>query len=145
MAPAAIKRTLVCGPPGSGKTTYVEQHMKPGDLVWDWDHVANAIFPGLSRPWNPEAVRLLMSIRALVLASTEDYTHDAWIIVADPQVARELAQLLTGAGKGLNMRLASIPHVVSVVDVTELPEGPEGSAGEEEEEEEEGPRPGGPA
>lgn len=28
---------LVCGPPCAGKTTYVEQHAQPGDLILDQD------------------------------------------------------------------------------------------------------------
>ena len=35
--------TLVCGPPGSGKTTYVRQHMYPDDLVLDLDALCAAL------------------------------------------------------------------------------------------------------
>lgn len=34
---------LVCGPPCSGKTTYVREHMKPGDLVVDYDDIARRL------------------------------------------------------------------------------------------------------
>jgi 5-methylcytosine-specific restriction protein A len=33
----SIPVTLVCGPPGSGKSTWVEQQRKPGDVVIDLD------------------------------------------------------------------------------------------------------------
>jgi len=37
LEPAACPLTIVFGPPGSGKTTYVEKHSKPGDQVIDLD------------------------------------------------------------------------------------------------------------
>lgn len=35
--------TVVCGPPGSGKTTYVMQKMRYGDLIVDLDRIWEAI------------------------------------------------------------------------------------------------------
>jgi predicted kinase len=35
--------TIVCGPPGSGKSTYVREHMKQGDLVVDLDAIGAAL------------------------------------------------------------------------------------------------------
>lgn len=35
--------TLVAGPPCSGKNTYVDQHMQPGDLVIDYDALMAAV------------------------------------------------------------------------------------------------------
>lgn len=35
--------TVVTGPPCAGKTTHVRQHAKPGDIVIDYDHIAQAI------------------------------------------------------------------------------------------------------
>lgn len=34
---------LVCGPPASGKTTFVRNHMVPGDIVVDLDAIMQAI------------------------------------------------------------------------------------------------------
>ncbi len=34
---------IVCGLPGSGKTTYVAEHMVPGDIVYDYDAIKAAL------------------------------------------------------------------------------------------------------
>lgn len=34
---------VIIGPPAAGKTTYVAQHRKPGDIAIDLDHIANAL------------------------------------------------------------------------------------------------------
>ena len=35
--------TVVTGPPAAGKTTHVRQHAQPGDVIIDYDHLANAL------------------------------------------------------------------------------------------------------
>lgn len=35
--------TLIVGPPGAGKTTHVNQHARPGDLIIDYDQIAHAL------------------------------------------------------------------------------------------------------
>lgn len=35
--------TVVTGPPAAGKTTHVRQHAQPGDVIIDFDHLANAL------------------------------------------------------------------------------------------------------
>lgn len=37
------KFKIVCGFPGSGKTTYIKEHIKKGDLVFDYDEIQSAI------------------------------------------------------------------------------------------------------
>lgn len=39
LEPSAIPLTIVCGPPGSGKTRYVEQHAQQGDTIIDLDYI----------------------------------------------------------------------------------------------------------
>jgi hypothetical protein len=46
---AATRITLVMGPPGAGKTTYVREHADLDDLVLDWDAIAESMRPGESR------------------------------------------------------------------------------------------------
>ncbi|HYN37221.1 MAG TPA: AAA family ATPase [Actinomycetota bacterium] len=38
-----IEVVLVAGPPCSGKSTYVRDHARPGDLVLDWDRLNEAV------------------------------------------------------------------------------------------------------
>lgn len=35
--------TIVTGPPAAGKTTHVREHAQPGDVIIDYDHLANAL------------------------------------------------------------------------------------------------------
>ncbi len=39
----SILTTIIAGPPGAGKTTYVQRHMKHGDLLVDFDMIYRAI------------------------------------------------------------------------------------------------------
>lgn len=45
-AAAESSLTLVCGLPGSGKTTWVKEHMKSGDIVYDLDYLCSAFTYG---------------------------------------------------------------------------------------------------
>lgn len=41
---------LILGPPASGKSTWVKQHAKPGDITIDYDALANALTPSDGKP-----------------------------------------------------------------------------------------------
>lgn len=41
---------LITGPPASGKSTWVKQHAKPGDITIDYDALANALTPSDGKP-----------------------------------------------------------------------------------------------
>ena len=82
----ARRVVLVCGPPGGGKTTYVEKHMTYGDLVVDLDALGAALssqprycVPGGVLPF-------AMLARDAVLSSLS--SHDvrcAWVIASMPK------------------------------------------------------------
>ena len=88
--------TYVCGPPGSGKTTYARQHAGERDLVWDLDEVAAAICPAYAtyegRP--PGVVALLNRWRSSLIASliSKRISARAWVIVTSEGMASDLCR-----------------------------------------------------
>ena len=77
--------TLVCGPPGSGKTTYCTTHAGQGDVVIDLD----AIKAGLTGlPWyqgGDEWIGATMRARNTMLADlSRRQQGKAWVIVGAP-------------------------------------------------------------
>src|SRR4029077_2500590 len=92
--PAWLKRsriplTIVCGPPCSGKTTYVRGCAADGDTVIDLDLIRRRLHPGF-RAWgsNSEDYKLLrraLRIRNLMLGRLSALTSGrAYFIVAAP-------------------------------------------------------------
>ena len=86
--------TIITGPPGSGKTTYVEQRAQWGDLIVDVD----AIYSALSgRPWYEKPAALLpfvLDARDAILDRLhgESELRQAWIITSEADHA-ELQRL----------------------------------------------------
>lgn len=79
---------LITGPPGAGKNTYVEKHMKDGDVVVDFDQMREA-FPHMT-------LEQLKGVRQIAEDAAKAHTGDAWVIrcVADPEKRTELATSL---------------------------------------------------
>lgn len=75
--------TLVCGPPCGGKSRYVREHAKPGDLIVDLDLLMRAL-TGLPMHEHVEAVKpLAFDARDAVLERLWSGSHDvrqAWIV-----------------------------------------------------------------
>lgn len=67
---------LVIGPPGSGKSTYVRERMKYGDLVVDVDELFRALT--LRPMWDhpPMAINAVLTTRDYLIESYEP----AWVI-----------------------------------------------------------------
>ena len=89
LEPSAIPTTIVCGPPASGKTTYVRNHAVPGDTIIDLDTILASIQPGYTHWSTPEIEGQLLSraIRArnTMLGQLKRKTDGkAWFIVAAP-------------------------------------------------------------
>lgn len=79
-----IPVTVVCGPPGSGKTTYVAQHAEASDLVIDVDVIAADLFRlplyRANKEQRMEAVRRRNKLLAGLADNSCPYAR-AWLIV----------------------------------------------------------------
>ena len=98
-------RFVVCGPPGSGKSTLVNRDARPGDLSWDFDNVAATIgyraehSEGLTierrrLPWPVTEATMVMR-DALVdwLAETPNLGYSrVYVICSDEHMARQIAR-----------------------------------------------------
>ena len=79
---------VVCGPPASGKTTYVREHMRVGDLVVDLDAIMQAISFQTHR--SPETENLLpvaLELRKYVYRIIDEsrvHAYRCWIIECLP-------------------------------------------------------------
>jgi hypothetical protein len=88
---SAIPLTIVCGPPASGKTTYVQQHASPHDVVIDLDAILSSLRPEYQH-WSGIQDGQLLSravrIRNSRLADLSRATSGrAWFIVSAPSKA----------------------------------------------------------
>ena len=85
---------ILWGPPCSGKTTHVEQRIRPGDVVIDLDRIALALDPNAADHDYPDHVRRMAQAarRAIiddVVAWGVRSQRTAWVIdSAADQVAR---------------------------------------------------------
>jgi hypothetical protein len=86
LKPALCPVTIVCGPPGSGKTTYVTNHKADNEQLICLDTIINEIGnhpPALSRGrWVKPA--LIERNKRLVALSHEPSTVRTWFIVGAP-------------------------------------------------------------
>ena len=81
---------LITGPPAAGKSTWVREHAKHGDITIDYDALANTLTPQGGKPhaW-PQAVKAvtkaarLAAIDAAIMVST---SVDVYVIHSLPSV-----------------------------------------------------------
>lgn len=81
---SAVPVHLVCGPPGSGKSTYARAHAKPGDTIIDMDDIKAGL--GFHRYTdNPKELRLARHDRAMRLhALAYRAEGEAWLVIMAP-------------------------------------------------------------
>ena len=71
---------LICGPPGSGKTTYVKEHMIEGDLVVDLDAIASALAGGGHYARNGAIRDAALLVKEMLLSQPFDDVRAIWLI-----------------------------------------------------------------
>lgn len=95
---------LVTGLPGTGKTTWVKGHMKPGDIVYDLDRIAGALTYSEEERGNSVARYLANemydSLRSTVEWEDIPFAGDVYIIRTNPGMKE--ARLLAGANANRN-------------------------------------------
>jgi 5-methylcytosine-specific restriction protein A len=75
------KVKLICGPPASGKSTYVKTNAGPRDIVIDFDLIAREFGWGRERPSRAVGEILRERNRRLVALAEEPPERQCWIII----------------------------------------------------------------
>ncbi|MFJ5231029.1 AAA family ATPase [Kitasatospora sp. NPDC088391] len=79
---------VVVGPPAAGKSTYIEQHAAPGDIVIDFDRLAVALAPpgapSHDHGWHLRNVALRARDAAVRSALRVVAQCDVWLIHSVP-------------------------------------------------------------
>jgi hypothetical protein len=78
--------TVVTGPPCGGKSTYVREHAKRGDLVIDLDRIASSIaYDEETRHDYPQHVRkIALDMRQAAVSAIASQVCDVWLIDSRP-------------------------------------------------------------
>jgi len=81
-----IPVTIVCGPPGAGKSTYVTEHAGPNDLVIDLDVIRSTLAgTAIHQGGNLQLAPALDERNRLLRSLPTDTVHDrCWFIIAAP-------------------------------------------------------------
>lgn len=110
LKPSAIPLTILCGPPGSGKSTYLRQHAGPNDIIIDLDAIMQRVSGMPEHHTSPKWLTPALDERNRQLhALHTDTTHaKAWFIVSapDPTERRTWARRLGGEVVTLDTPLA---------------------------------------
>ena len=72
----AGKNLIVAGPPGAGKSTWVKERLKPGEMVFDWDDVKSALVgSGKTHTDAAEMLPLLTDVRDAVFEAIASHKN----------------------------------------------------------------------
>jgi hypothetical protein len=88
LRPSVIPLTIVCGPPASGKTTYVKDHAAPADLVIDLDDIGSRLSGGSLHDWSRNFLVAALDERNRYLRALSKPCSwpAAWFIVGAPKL-----------------------------------------------------------
>lgn len=83
--------TVISGPPCSGKSTYLRNHTQPGDIVIDFDTLAQALGSGTPHDHNDHVRQVTRAARsAAITAAIREHHNGAtvWIVDGRPPQRR---------------------------------------------------------
>lgn len=91
LEPSAIPVHVVCGSPGSGKTTYVRERANPGDVVVDLDDIIESL--GGVRYTDDVALRKRAMVKRadLLYGLANRDSGIGWVIVVAPTIEERMA------------------------------------------------------
>lgn len=95
-----MRTVIVCGPPCSGKNTYVNGHIQQGDILIDNDRIKEAFFPGYMRKYDDaQANRLANNIKSIAIQEAANLLmtgRTMWIVTCtqNPSFYKELIEKL---------------------------------------------------
>lgn len=75
---------IICGAPCSGKSSYVKQHAKPGELVIDTDVIAEAIGSGVKHQARGFCLEAALEMRRAAIEYAKSVDAESWIIHTKP-------------------------------------------------------------
>jgi len=102
LSPVLGHLTIVCGPPGSGKSTYVKQKAVSGDVVLDLDDIIVEMMGAPIFTASKDQAVAGLHVRNARLKALSRSSHKAWLIIS-------------GAGKGNRDRLAKMLGASEVI------------------------------
>lgn len=87
LSASSVPLRIVCGPPGAGKSTYVQSAKADGDAVIDLDQIASSISGEPEHGWHHRWLVVALRRRNELLAGLSQPSgpeHTAWLIVCEP-------------------------------------------------------------
>lgn len=89
-------RYVVTGAPASGKSTWVRERARPGDIVWDMDLAASALCMADLYPRPMPVVMALLAMRDALIDHLASVPHECpvYLIVTDPDDASAIASVI---------------------------------------------------
>ena len=93
--------TVVTGPPCSGKTTYVRSRAKPGDIVIDFDTMAQAFGSPVDHDHSPATRHVTIQARRIAIAAALTVHHQTTVWIVDCNIPTDRMRAYRSAGASI--------------------------------------------
>lgn len=90
--------TVVTGPPCSGKTTYVRTHAKPGDIVIDFDLIAQALGSATPHDHSSAVRHVTIQARRAAIGAALTVHHQTPVWIVDCNISGDRMRAYRRAG-----------------------------------------------